>query len=119
MHAQNILATIARTKQLVALPIVRLSVRRNPLLLNGKGRYRESKQAVALKCIIQLKYVTEAFSLYSDIARRLPLFRCRVCSSILLILNMHRVSHAICMHVAVRVLHSCAFIKNCNLKLIR
>ena len=27
---------------------------------------------MALKCIIQLKYVTEAFSLYSDIARCLP-----------------------------------------------
>ena len=36
------------------------------------------------------------------------LFRCRVCSSILLILNMHTASHAICMHIVVRVLHSCA-----------
>ena len=100
---------------------------------------------MALKCIIQLKYVTEAFSLYySDIARCLPpilrsltlvsepclgagyvvnssytstLFRCRVCGSILLILNMRRVSHAICMHVEVRVLHSCAFIAQCSLNL--
>ena len=47
--------------------------------------------------------------------------RCRVCSSILLILNRHTYSepmlyyidlqaHESCMHVAVKVLHSCAFI---------
>ena len=33
----------------------------------------QCKQAVALKCIIQFRNVTEAFSLYSDIARCLPL----------------------------------------------
>ena len=96
----------------------------------------QCKQAVALKCIIQFRCVTNAFCLCSDIARCLPptprsctdskenstrtLFRCRVCSSILLILNKHtqwamlymHVSHVMhaCMHAAVRVLHSSAFI---------
>ena len=32
----------------------------------------QCKQAVALKCIIQFRYITEAFSLYSDIAWCLP-----------------------------------------------
>ena len=32
-----------------------------------------NRHAVALKCIIQFRFVTEAFSLYSDIDRFLPL----------------------------------------------
>ena len=82
----------------------------------------------------QWKYVTEGFSLYSGRARCLPptlksltlrkiassttLFWCRVCCLILLALNsIHSepcdtspAIYIICMHVAVRVLHSCTFI---------
>ena len=75
---------------------------------------------MALKCIIQFRYVTEAFSLYSDIARCLPLLIDHVQVQGMLfntpdIEQAYTVSHAIhahesCMHVAVRVLHSSAFI---------
>ena len=74
-----------------------------------------------------LKYVTEAFSLYSGIVPEpclgagyainttSTLFKCRVCSSILLILNMHSSIHSdpCYMHACSSedpVLHSCAFI---------
>ena len=94
----------------------------------------QCKQGVALKCIIQLKYVTEGFSLYSGRVRCLPptlrsltlrktrtLFRWRVCKSLVVpqpcsgatyVVQyswhwiVYTVSHAI--HLQLYYMHACS-----------
>ena len=67
---------------------------------------RLSVYIVRLKSLIPKRIVPEPCSGAGYVA----LFRCRVCSSILLRLYMHSIVHsepyAICMHVAVKPVHS-------------
>ena len=71
---------------------------------------------MVLKCIIQFRYVTEAFSLHSDIARCLPPTpgsctdseenRTRTCSGAGYVVTPYTVSHAI--HAHESCMHACS-----------